>query len=150
MGANDRQVGGQHYQSNYQHWDLAIRVPMSYLEGNATRYVCRWRKKEGMQDLQKALHYVDKLIEVFEFSTRLRNLNTVHIHEEVNKFSNANNLSFNEKEFVLTICTTNSMDDLLHARELLTAIIEDAILDVHDHEEVAGPGTPEDGGHHAP
>lgn len=59
--ANDRQVGGDHYgKKDYQHWDFVTDVGMSYVPGCATKYVARWRDKNGVQDLEKALHYVDK------------------------------------------------------------------------------------------
>ena len=61
---NSRQIGGDHYKTSYEHWDLAVNIPLGYLEGCATKYVARWRKKDGLKDLQKALHYLDKLIEV--------------------------------------------------------------------------------------
>ena len=64
MSANERQVGGTHYQSNYIHWDWVLAIRMGYLEANATKYLARWDKKGvPLQDLEKALHYVEKLIE---------------------------------------------------------------------------------------
>jgi Protein of unknwon function (DUF3310) len=63
--ANQRQIGGTHYRGGeYQHWDWAVENNLGYLEGQLTKYVSRWRKKNGAQDLEKALHYTDKLIEV--------------------------------------------------------------------------------------
>lgn len=62
--ANDRQVGGAHYLNNqYQHWDYAYDMGLSYPEGCATKYLTRWSDKNGVEDLQKALHYIEKLIE---------------------------------------------------------------------------------------
>lgn len=61
---NEIQVGGGHYQGGiYQHWDFVLENHMGYLEGQITRYICRWRNKNGQQDLQKALHYANKLWE---------------------------------------------------------------------------------------
>ena len=60
--ANDRQVGGDHYKvGELQHWDL---LGPEYLMGCATKYISRWRRKNGVQDLEKALHYAEKLLEV--------------------------------------------------------------------------------------
>jgi hypothetical protein len=61
--ANSRQVGGNHYAGEYQHWDFVEDVPLRYLPGQATKYVSRWRKKNGRQDLEKAIHFLDKCIE---------------------------------------------------------------------------------------
>lgn len=68
LTANDRQVGGTHYQAggNCQHWDWVSINGIGYLEGCASKYVARWRKKGGKQDLLKALHYVEKLMELYE------------------------------------------------------------------------------------
>ena len=62
--ANDMQVGGSHYAAAYQHWDLVEDWGVGYLEGCATKYLTRWRKKNGVQDLEKALHYATKLLEI--------------------------------------------------------------------------------------
>ena len=66
MKANDRQEQGSHYRSEIQHWDWVLANDMGYLEGCITKYVCRWRKKNGIYDLRKAQHYLEKLIEVAE------------------------------------------------------------------------------------
>ena len=63
MSANDRQVGGKHYQTPIQHWDYVLANDIPYMEGQIIKYLVRWRKKGGLQDLHKARHYLDKLIE---------------------------------------------------------------------------------------
>ena len=63
MEANQRQVGGAHYNSTYQHWDFVLDAKLPYLEGQITKYLSRHRKKNGRQDLEKALHYAHKLQE---------------------------------------------------------------------------------------
>ena len=63
--ANTRQEGGNHYKTlAIQPWDYIIQNNLGFLEGNIIKYVTRWRHKEGVQDLQKARHFLDKLIEV--------------------------------------------------------------------------------------
>lgn len=62
--ANERQVGGAHYQTKtYQHWDWACDIDLHYLLACATKYVARWRDKNGVQDLEKACHYLEKAME---------------------------------------------------------------------------------------
>ena len=70
MSANDMQVGGEHYQSKTkQPWD-AMEAWMTkeqfkgFLWGNVIKYIARWQDKGGVEDLRKARHYMDKLIEV--------------------------------------------------------------------------------------
>lgn len=63
--ANDKQVGGSHYKDNaIQPWDYIVRNEIGYLEGNVIKYVSRWKDKGGVADLEKAKHYLEKLIEV--------------------------------------------------------------------------------------
>lgn len=57
-----KQVGGEHYDAKYQHWDWVAETGLPYLEASATKYISRWRKKGGRQDLEKALSYVQKAI----------------------------------------------------------------------------------------
>lgn len=56
------QVGGNHYAAEYQHWDWVEDLEMGYLEGNATKYLVRWRAKDGLKDLRKAHSYIMKLL----------------------------------------------------------------------------------------
>ena len=63
MSANDTQVGGAHYQTPIQPWDFIVNG-LGFLEGNIVKYVTRWKQKGGVEDLRKARHYLDKLIEV--------------------------------------------------------------------------------------
>ena len=65
--ANDRQEGGAHYKARrYETWDVILDWNLGYLDGNAVKYLSRWRLKNGIEDLKKARHYLDKLIEVEE------------------------------------------------------------------------------------
>lgn len=63
--ANARQEGGEHYKTHtYETWDVILDWNLGYLDGNAVKYLSRWRLKGGVQDLKKARHYIDKLIEI--------------------------------------------------------------------------------------
>ncbi len=65
MSANDEQVAGNHYKGKaIQPWDYIVGNDIGYLEGNVIKYVSRWKEKGGVQDLLKARHYLDKLIEL--------------------------------------------------------------------------------------
>ena len=65
MSANNYQVGGKHYMSQeIQPWDFIVSQDMGFLEGNIVKYVSRYKYKDGVSDLEKALHYLTKLIEV--------------------------------------------------------------------------------------
>lgn len=64
--ANDRQVGGGHYMGSIQHWDLAAQRNYDYFQGQITKYVDRWKTKNGLQDLLKAQHFLEKYIELVQ------------------------------------------------------------------------------------
>lgn len=66
MSANDRQVAGDHYKSSIQHWDYVLANDLDYFQAQITKYVTRWKKKNGLVDLRKAQHFLDKYIEVAE------------------------------------------------------------------------------------
>lgn len=59
------QIGGKHYKAmkiqpvEYIH---ANQIP--FIEGSIIKYLSRWRDKGGVQDLQKAKHFIDLLIEL--------------------------------------------------------------------------------------
>lgn len=65
MTANTRQVGGSHYKvgSLPEHWDLVVQYDWDYFQGQIIKYVMRHKKKNGVQDLQKAAHFLEKYIE---------------------------------------------------------------------------------------
>lgn len=66
MSANDTQVGGSHYNkhsNDQQHWDWVIDNNIPYTLGCATKYLFRWRDKNGIEDLKKARHYVQKTLD---------------------------------------------------------------------------------------
>ncbi len=62
--ANDIQVGGAHYRTAYQHWDYATDTAMHPVEYALTKYATRYPSKNGRQDLEKAVHCAEKLVEL--------------------------------------------------------------------------------------
>jgi hypothetical protein len=146
MTANETQVGGDHYRTPYQHWDLAVKIPLGFLDGCVTKHVTRWRKKNGIQDLQKALHYLDKLIEVGDYNIKRNPIAPADI--EVKRFAEANDLTFLEYQFIFLMCTYDREKTLRNARHILQIIINQEKNKTVPRE-MNIPGTPEDGGQHA-
>lgn len=63
--ALDTQVGGDHYKSMaIQPIEFVTRNGLSYPQGCAIKYICRFKQKGGVEDLEKAKHYLDILIEM--------------------------------------------------------------------------------------
>ena len=62
---NSKQVAGDHYVNKIiQPWDYIVANNIGYLEGNVIKYVSRHKEKgNSLQDLEKAKHYLEKLIE---------------------------------------------------------------------------------------
>lgn len=66
---NDSQVGGDHYRRHpIQHWDYAAAQNLDYFQGQITKYVSRWKDKNGLEDLYKARHMLEKYIQVQEIA----------------------------------------------------------------------------------
>lgn len=65
MSALDEQVGGEHYKNlAIQPVEFIHTNGIGYIEGCVIKYVTRWRSKGGLDDLLKARHYLDVLIEL--------------------------------------------------------------------------------------
>lgn len=65
--ALDVQEGGGHYKwKGIQPVEYAYRNNLGFIESNVVKYVSRWKEKNGIQDLKKARHYLDILIEFEE------------------------------------------------------------------------------------
>ena len=59
------QVGGEHYLVfAIQPIEFIFRNHIPFIEGCCIKYLCRWREKGGVQDLEKVKHYIDLLIEL--------------------------------------------------------------------------------------
>jgi UDP-3-O-acyl-N-acetylglucosamine deacetylase len=66
-----KQVAGNHYKDmKIQPVEFIHANGIPYMEGNAIKYLCRWRKKNGIADLEKARHYIDLLIELETHNAR--------------------------------------------------------------------------------
>jgi hypothetical protein len=65
----DLQVGGDHYKSfKIQPIEFIYANDIPYTEGNVIKYVCRWKAKNGIKDLEKAKHYIEMLIQMEQVS----------------------------------------------------------------------------------
>lgn len=59
-----RQVGGNHYNKyEIQPIDFIIANKLGWCEANAVKYITRWKDKNGVEDLRKAIHYLEMLIQ---------------------------------------------------------------------------------------
>jgi hypothetical protein len=59
-----KQIGGDHYKKmTLSPWEIIEKNNLNFFEGNALKYLLRYKSKNGIQDLEKAKHYIDYLIE---------------------------------------------------------------------------------------
>ena len=60
----DKQIGGSHYKNfRIQPSKFINDNKLLFAEGNAIKYICRHSAKNGKQDMEKAKHYIDMIIE---------------------------------------------------------------------------------------
>lgn len=60
-----KQIGGDHYQKmKIQPVDYIVKNDLGYMEGNIVKYISRYNYKGGLEDLKKAQHYIEMLIEI--------------------------------------------------------------------------------------
>jgi len=65
--ALDVQVGGEHYKNQpIQPIEYIVKNRLTFLEGNVVKYISRHRFKKGPEDVEKAKHYCDFVLE-FEY-----------------------------------------------------------------------------------
>ena len=59
-----KQIGGNHYMDMVmQPSEFINKNKLQFAEGNAIKYICRHASKGEVQDLEKAKHYIDMIIE---------------------------------------------------------------------------------------
>ena len=64
MSAYDKQIGGKHYQNfSIQPSKFVIENELLFPEGYVIKYICRHRFKNGKEDLEKAVHFIEMIIE---------------------------------------------------------------------------------------
>ena len=65
MTALDQQIAGTHYSKlKIQPVQYIHANGLGFCEGSVVKYITRWRDKGGIEDLRKARHFIDLLIEL--------------------------------------------------------------------------------------
>ncbi len=58
-----KQVGGDHYKDcKIQPIEYIMANDLPYCEANIVKYITRWRKKGGKEDIKKVIHYAEILL----------------------------------------------------------------------------------------
>lgn len=65
MSPTETQVGGDHYRDMaIQPIEFIARNDIDFLAGNVIKYVCRHQSKNGAQDIRKAIHYCQLILQL--------------------------------------------------------------------------------------
>jgi Protein of unknwon function (DUF3310) len=125
---NSYQVGGAHYKTaaGFEHWDLAGDLEMGYFEGQISKYATRWKKKNGLEDAEKALHYFDKLCSLYAQGRRRFPRYPVFNREMFERFAQANKISSTERTIFLGLLLYVSYEELAAVRPTLLRLIVEA------------------------
>jgi len=60
-------INPNHYkQGNIETIEYILDQKMNYLEGNVVKYISRYKKKNGLEDLHKAKWYLERLIKEYK------------------------------------------------------------------------------------
>jgi len=74
MSVYDKQIGGSHYKKmKIQPSEFVIENELLFPEGNVIKYICRHRYKGGKEDLEKAIHFIEMIIERDYSKTETKN-----------------------------------------------------------------------------
>ena len=112
--ALSKQIGGQHYKNaGCQVVELAVLADLNSFQFNIIKYVMRHENKNGVEDLQKAQHYV-------ELAAELKPKNRVNM-KGIIYFCAANKLSVAQSMF----CYSVAMQNWNEVSEAITEFIED-------------------------
>lgn len=67
----EHQVAGTHYKGmKIQPVEFILANELGFCEGNAIKYICRYKQKGGVEDLKKVIHYAQLLIADLEKSDK--------------------------------------------------------------------------------
>jgi len=93
MSELSQQVGGDHYNTKIPPIDYIHENKLTFIEGNVIKYVSRHRAKNGAEDIKKAIHYLEILLEK-EYGYNIKRINSNqttpegHQVEQIGKIKN--------------------------------------------------------------
>ena len=60
LSPQDKQIGGSHYKNfHIQPYEFISKNNLSFFQGCVVKYVCRYMHKNGIEDLDKIIHYCE-------------------------------------------------------------------------------------------
>lgn len=155
------QVGGDHYASaGLQHWDLCVAADLPYLPSAASKYVARHRRKNGREDLEKAISYLERhllAVDKYQYpASNNRGARLVGAQQFMNWISDARMEGRDTAILHDIMCAGNSARAVVQIRKVIEEEYPvNPVYGLTEDVQAAAarlaaikPGTPEDGGHH--
>ena len=88
MSVLEKQIGGKHYKGlNYQVVEVAADANLNFFQASILKYVSRYKEKNGLQDLEKSIHYAELGEELAPQNGA--SLSYAHVYSERNKLNPA-------------------------------------------------------------
>lgn len=82
------QVGGSHYKNlQMQPIEFIIKAKLSFIQGNIVKYISRYKDKNGIEDIEKCIHYAELAIALNDEGPEHRMLNLAYSYCKVNNFT---------------------------------------------------------------
>lgn len=101
MSALDIQIGGEHYKGHHQPIQLITELHLNFFQGNILKYPSRFRSKNGVEDLNKAIHYC-------QLGAELNPENYAKFDRDIAiHYVKANSLDDTFADFIEQICNQN-------------------------------------------
>jgi len=88
MSFRDKQEGGNHYKNaKIQPIDFIVENGIKFREANAIKYIFRHESKNGAEDIKKAIHYLEMILET-EYTEVEELLSEAEMYPELNNQAN--------------------------------------------------------------
>ena len=112
-----KQVGGNHYQSDYQPLEFILKYDLNFIQGSIIKYVIRHKDKNKEEDLLKALSLCETGGE-YDLKPSMININEM----DIDAFCKANKCDNVEYSFAVKYVLKK---DYQRAADMINAILED-------------------------
>ena len=113
MKAIEEQVGGSRYKKlKMQPIELITKLRCSFIQGNIIKYISRYKSKNGLEDLDKCIHYANLAIELND----TRRCKDSEISVSINSYIAKNNMSIMQRR-VITAAVYNKYEDVIEICE---------------------------------
>lgn len=101
MNPTEKQIGGTHYKTAIQPVQYIHANGLNFFEGNVIKYITRHRSKGGKADLEKAIHYIEMLME-FEYPENSEDYENDPANYETEKHEGCIGCIFQNRGFCIT------------------------------------------------